>query len=744
MKSFLSQWTNFRRMKVWQKCALIALPFLVPITALLYLVISQNNDNIAIVNAELRGQEYLRPVKQLVSQLGQHRGLTNRVLSGDKSAEAERSRTATQIDELVRELDAVDSKLGAEFKTPETKRWATIREGWASLRGQVGTLKADVAFEKHNEIISQTLELSTDVWEYSTLALDPVADTYYLQDIAIARVIPGMEDTGKLRDIAVAAIVRQGNMQNGKISFTEDERLQLNILLGTIDGTKNAIEKEVRNMVRANSTLKGKVEGALEDYKSKTNALMAKTRSLLGEDMAAKNASEHFALGIDAVTASSRLYDAYDPLLAELLTARGNGYRKVNYYAAIGSLVGLLVVAFVAFLVTRAITRQINELNKLFGEIDKGNYTKRASVTSQDELGNMTGTLNTMLDNTLTLIQSKDEKDQMQNSIMKLLEDVSGVADGDLTKEAEVTADMTGAIADSFNHMIEQLRGIITNVQRATSKVATTATEIQSSAGHLASGAKTQANQIIHTTSAIEEMSANILQVSENANQSTTVAQQALENARNGNQAVSNTIEGMNRIREQAQETAKRIKRLGETSQEIGQIIQLIDDIADRTGILALNASIQAAAAGEAGRGFAVVAEEVERLAVRSTDATKKISGLVKAIQTETNEAVSAMERNIQEVVSGSRLANQAGNSLQEIENVSRRLAELIQSISIASKQQARGSEALAKSMTEISQITQQTAAGTEQTVESVNDLATLANELRGSISAFQLPSTAA
>ena len=341
---------------------------------------------------------------------------------------------------------------------------------------------------------------------------------------------------------------------------------------------------------------------------------------------------------------------------------------------------------------------------------------------------------------TLTLIQSSDEKEAIQRSIMKLLNEVSGVADGDLTKDAEVSADMTGAIADSFNYMIEQLRGIIGNVQHATLQVSSAANQIHTSADGLVKGSESQAEQIVRTSAAIDEMATSIQQVSDNAALSSTVAQQALTTARQGNAAVRNTIDGMGRIREQAQETAKRIKRLGETSQEIGQIVQLIDDIADRTSILALNASIQAAAAGDAGRGFGVVAEEVERLAVRSTEATKKIAALVKAIQGETGEAVAAMEKSIQEVVGGSKVANQAGDSLQEIETVSMRLADLIQQISLAAKQQARGSEALARSMTDISQITRQTATGTKQAANSVDSLAKLAEELRHSVSTFRLP----
>jgi twitching motility protein PilJ len=359
----------------------------------------------------------------------------------------------------------------------------------------------------------------------------------------------------------------------------------------------------------------------------------------------------------------------------------------------------------------------------------------------QDEIADMARSLNSVLDKLLPVMEERRRETlALQASICKLLEEVSGVAEGDLTKEAEVTADATGAIADSFNYMLEQLRAVIGNVQAATRLVSSQATEIRSTATHLVHGTEAQAEQIVNTSAAIAEMSASVQQVSENAGQSSTVAQQALANAKQGNEAVQNTIRGMDRIRAQVQETAKRVKRLGESSQEIGQIIQLIDDIADRTSILALNASIQAAMAGEAGRGFAVVAGEVERLAERSTEATKKIATLVKTIQGETGEAAAAMEKGIQDVVEGSQLANQAGRALAEIESVSNKLAELIQTISLASRQQARGSEALAQSMGDISQITQQTASGTKQASASVERLANLVAELRDSVSAFKLP----
>ncbi|WP_439630304.1 methyl-accepting chemotaxis protein [Gemmata sp.] len=726
------------RLPLWQKCALIAVPFLLPIAALLYAVVDQSSEQIATVHKEQRGLEYLRPLRQLAFHLAAHRDLSARVATGDKAAEADRSRVAGLVEESIREVDQADQRLGAEFKTPETKRWQKVKDEWAALRA-AGPAAADATFQRQTDLITAALDLSTDVWEYSTLALDPVAETYYLQDIMIARSVAGTEDLAQLRTITAAAARRPGG------ALADDERIRVNVLIGQIEQTRNAIDKEVRNAVRANAALKGRLEGAAEDYRSKVDTFLGRARTALGGEANERaGAAELAAAGADAVVASGKLYDAYEPPLGELLAARAAQHRRVTAWLAGGTAAALVLVGLVVLLVTRAIVRQVSGLNDLFAKIEAGDFKSRAEVTSADELGRMARSLNAMLDKTLVLVQSKDEKEEIQRSIMNLLNEVSAVGQGDLRNDVTVSADITGAIADSFNYTIEALRKIINRVQATTARVSTSATEIHSSAEHLAGGAEDQAEQIVSVSAALDEMATSIQQVSENAATSSAVAQQALLNARQGNSAVRGTIDGMNRIREQAQETAKRIKRLGETTQEIGQIVQLIDDIADRTGILALNASIQAAAAGEAGRTFAVVAEEVERLAVRSTDATKKIAALVRAIQVETNEAVAAMERSIQEVVGGSKVANQAGQSLAEIETVSVKLAELIQSISHAAKQQARGSEALARSMADINEITHNTAAGTKQTAASVDDLAKLADELRSSLSTFKLPAGAA
>jgi len=413
-----------------------------------------------------------------------------------------------------------------------------------------------------------------------------------------------------------------------------------------------------------------------------------------------------------------------------------SGAASAWWIAAIGFGMGLLGFTWVAL----RITQQLQALESTFAEIGLGNFSARSPIVSSDDLGNVTQQFNTMLANIGGFIQSQEDRDRIQENITKLLEEISGVAEGDLTGEAEVTAEVTGAIADSFNMMIAQLRTIIGDVVQTTLEVSSSANEIQTTAENLAEGSEIQTQEIIQASSSIAQMAKSIQEVSQNAVSSAEVAGLALQNATKGFDAVQKTNLAMDNIRQQVQETSKRLKRLGESSQEIGEIVNLISGIAERTSILALNASIQAAMAGEAGRGFAVVAEEVERLADRATEATKQISLINNTIQTETSDAVVAMENTTQEVILGSQLSRDSGQALAEISDVSEKLATLSQTISHASKQQAMGSEAIAKSMEEISQITQQTTFGTQQAAISIVSLAEIADTLRGSVRQFQLP----
>ncbi|MFN5348532.1 MAG: methyl-accepting chemotaxis protein [Polaromonas sp.] len=338
--------------------------------------------------------------------------------------------------------------------------------------------------------------------------------------------------------------------------------------------------------------------------------------------------------------------------------------------------------------------------------------------------------------------QEQDAKrvnDANQAAILRLMNELQTVAEGDLTQAATVTEDITGAIADSVNYTVEELRLLVGNVQNTATRVAQTTAQVESTSTELLAVSIEQLREIRETGQSVLDMASRINDVSTQAQESSRVARQSLTAAGSGLQAVQNAIGGMNSIRNQIQETSKRIKRLGESSQEIGEITELISDITEQTNVLALNAAIQAASAGEAGRGFSVVAEEVQRLAERSGDATRQISALVKTIQTDTQDAVAAMERSTRGVVEGAKLSDSAGTALSEIDRVSRRLADLIEQISNSAIREAASANVVAGNIQNIFAVTEQTGEGTRSNAQQVRELSKIAEELRQSVSRFKI-----
>ncbi len=327
-----------------------------------------------------------------------------------------------------------------------------------------------------------------------------------------------------------------------------------------------------------------------------------------------------------------------------------------------------------------------------------------------------------------------------QDAILRLMDELAEFSNGDLTVEAQVTEDFTGAIADSVNYAIESMRELVGTINRTSTQVSNASNSTRLIAEQMQTSSTEQAQKIHSIAKIISDMVRSLDRVAISTADSAEIARNSVSIAREGAQQVRNTINGMNNIRGNIQETRTLIKRLGESSQEIGNIVEIIKSIADQTNILALNAAIQANSAGEAGRGFAVVADEVQRLAERSSNATKRIEGLVKTIQNDTNAAVASMERSTKEVVDGANIAEEAGTALSKIEDVSTSLASLIERVSESTRKVSTMAENIASDMSQINQMAVTTTENVIKTSDSIENLSVLSQELKNSVSGFKLP----
>ncbi len=385
------------------------------------------------------------------------------------------------------------------------------------------------------------------------------------------------------------------------------------------------------------------------------------------------------------------------------------------------------------------VVKPVRELVEFSERLGSGDYKARTAVDSADDLGLIAQNLNRAADRVSKVVYNQEAQDTLQKSVTDFLTIVSQIARGDLTLRGKVTNDALGNVVDSVNYMMDNFTKVLERVRNAAIDVSSSANAILASSEQMAQGANQQDQEITNTSSAVEQLTVSMKQVSNNAEASAEAARRALDAAEQGNRSVRDTLEGMQRIRASVQATAKKIKSLGDRSLEISEIINVINDITEQTNLLALNAAIEAARAGEAGRGFAVVADEVRKLAEHSRNATKDIAALIKAIQAETNEAVVVMEEGTREVEVGARLADQAGKALEAISSVVRQSAELVQEISLASKQQVRGTEGVANAMQIISGITRQTSQGARQTARTVEQMVKLSEQLNEALSQFKI-----
>ena len=423
--------------------------------------------------------------------------------------------------------------------------------------------------------------------------------------------------------------------------------------------------------------------------------------------------------------------------------ARTAGLRLLGLFGAIAA---LAIIAGVIF--ARQITKPVTALVAAAQRVGQGDLTHLAPVTSRDEIGQMTATFNDSIVRLRALVQTETERDderrkreELQQNIIKFLDTVVEIGQGDLTKRGEVSWDVLGNVVDAINLMVEEIAVVIGDVRQAAVRVASGSTEMMATTAQLSAAAQAQSREAMSVNTATDEMTATVRQVAQSADQSARAARQALEAAQKGEQSVRNSLAGMQQIRAEVQTISKKIKSLGDRSLEISEIVNTIQDIAGQTHLLALNASIEAAGAGDAGMRFSVVADEVRKLAERATQATRDISALIKNVQVETQEAVVAMEEGTREVESGYQVSLKAEEALQEIAQISHSSAELAADISLAAQKQVRSAEATATAVQSIAGVAVQTEQGVLTSRKTAEELARLAEELTAKLSRFKLSS---
>jgi methyl-accepting chemotaxis protein len=687
-----------------QALILIGAIFMMPIALLTYDVLEAEYKQIRFAEKELRGTEHAAALRDMQQQLLRHRNLVDRVLGGENAEIEQQAAARAAVKKTLAKLDDLDARYGAEWSS--NAAWAAIKASWTKLDAKLGRLdvdepmsfvlaKRDAMHGWHSDIFREVALLIALIAEKSNLVLDPDLEVNSVSQIMIFSLPTLTLDLAEIRylggNVAAAGTVTT----NDRFIFAIQESLAAEEL--------NKVEAEMGAVFRADPELQKKIGARYTATVASARGVLHSIALAFGSaDRPQVSPEDWFALATKAV---DDLYALGGSIAAEqkrLLESRTTALKK-DQTKTLSITASLILLALgIVIVLGRRLLASIRE------------RAERAAGDAEINRRN-------------------------QAAILRLMDEMGPIAQGNLTAQATVDEEITGAVADAVNSTVADLRGLVAGVTATAGQVAQGAASAQHITQQLLAAAQKQAQDIERAGGSVELITRSISEVSSSATQSAESARKSLATAERGADAVQSSVKSMNVIREQIQDTAKRIKRLGESSQEIGEIVELISDITEQTNVLALNAAIQAASAGEAGRGFAVVAEEVQRLAERSAEATKQIGALVKTIQTDTQDAVRAMEKSTEGVVQGAQLSDAAGAALGEIERATRELSELVQSIAVSTDMQVEIAREVAGGMKQTLAITEQATRGVSQTAATVADLAVHAANMKGSVARFKV-----
>ena len=738
-------------LKLGPKLGMLAVIALLMTAFPFYQFYTSEQTKIEFAKKEISGIEPVRAVIKALQQLAAHRGLSTAAILGNAESAIAVSPKAAEIGELMK---TVDVKLAEFGEVSATAEWEKLKKEWAGVSAESTnkTILYTANFDAHTALIKRMTDFIELLADTSQLSLDPDAHTYFMVQAAVTELPKDYDLLGQARGLGTAllqdASTRRADPLAAKsdssrsATFSQEDRTRVQVILDLQTYFAGSATKFFTKAFREMPRIGTKLQADLKTTGDVQKDLPFLTRKqFLSSNAPTLTANEYFATYTTSMNSVAKLNDLSLDVLRDELDIIAAGHRQFQL------LISALVVGFVAigaligYFIVRNITGTVNSLQKSVEKVRGGDFEALSAVTSKDEVGDLGRTVNSLLqERVAALAKAEKENDTLNNSVIGLLGTVADLSQRDLTVRAPVTEDIIGTLGDSVNQLTDATSSVLRDVSKIAGVVehASKRVKVQSDVmNEQASADRATVEKLVANLQIATDGMGRVAELAQSSNRAASDASTSTENAMN---TVQSTVRGMDAIRETISEMEKRIKRLGERSQEISQIVGLINTISERTHVLSLNASMQAAMAGDAGRGFAVVAEEVQRLAENSRQATAQIASLVQNIQIETNDTIATVNKTIDQVVQGSDMARVSGEKMRETRETTQRLVQLVQSIADSSLGQMKLVETLRLGAGEITQSTEKTAEQLSAQNLVTSSLVTASQKLVESVSVFKLP----
>ncbi|MFH1197643.1 MAG: methyl-accepting chemotaxis protein [bacterium] len=729
-------------LKVSRKLYLISAAFILPVLFLLYALTTEQNIRIDFGQKELYGDQYLRPLRQLFEIAPQIKYNSS---IGISNSSTEQQTIIQKIDDVFKSLDEVDAELNEYLTT--TDKLNELKSSWDDLKTNIENSG------KQDKFNSSIRGLISYVGDMSNLILDPDLDSFYLMDATLLK-LPENWDLQYQLLTYVEGLISKGFL-------TPDEKTELTVKLGLLKNNTIALDNDLKVAFNNNpaANLKNALGANIEKCIEVTNRFTSMIdENILKPDSISISGESYRSVANSAIEENFKFWDSTIFELDGLLQARIDGFTGSKYLTLISIGILLLVTLSFVYFISKNITTSISELSDSAQKFAAGDDNVEIKLQSADELGKLGEVFNQMIRKIQeSILQIKKEKESvdkkielavkeselknayLNESVNTMLNGIEKFANGNLDIELKIiNNDEIGKLFGGFNKAVKSIRKLVVTLNEAINSTAESSRQISVNSNQIAAGINEQSMQANEVVAAVEEMTKTIFETSQNTENASSSAKRSGEIAKEGGKVVNETIEGMVKISGVVQKAAQTVMELGNSSDQIGEIIQVIDDIADQTNLLALNAAIEAARAGEQGRGFAVVADEVRKLAERTTKATKEIAGMIKLIQEKTAGAVESMNEGTLEVEKGKKLTDRAGESLNEIIRSAEELVDSVSQVAVAGQEQSSAAEQISKNLVMINDVTQENASGVQQIAHSAGKLDELTNDLKELISKFQ------